>query len=84
MTARISARALLELLAGRLNGAAIQAVDHGDKNLFEYWLSQGTSISDITFEPRGYRDDHYVVIKFYKDSKASVLRLPRQLLDDKE
>jgi hypothetical protein len=82
VTARISARALLELLAGRMNEQHLKYWITGDKNLFEYWLSQGNAVSDIAFEPKGPdKDDDYVVLKFSQDPNAAPLNLPKQLLD---
>ncbi|HBO42346.1 MAG TPA: hypothetical protein DD670_00075, partial [Planctomycetaceae bacterium] len=49
VTARISARALLEMLAGRIDYEQFKHWVVGgdkDKNLFDHWLSQGQSISD--------------------------------------
>lgn len=87
LTAKISARALMELLAGRLSDKQFKdwiagAGGDKDKNLFELWLSQGRSISAVTFESMGPdRDDDYVIFEFERDPNASKLRLPDKLLD---
>jgi len=84
MTAKISARALLELLAGRMDGRSFNAWVAGEDNLFERWLAQGYSIADISFESQGtHKDDDYIVLKLEPDPNASALRLPHKLTDEK-
>ncbi|MGD0865493.1 MAG: hypothetical protein ABSA49_08050, partial [Rhizomicrobium sp.] len=79
---KISARALLEMLAGRMSEAEFKRWITGDHNPFEHWLSQGYSISEIEIEPQGSEaDDDYIVVKLAPDANASALRLPPQLLD---
>ncbi len=86
MTARVSARALLELLAGRLNYQQFQQFvvgDDGIKIAFENWLAEGNSISGVAFESNGAdQDDDYVVINFTRDANASCLRLPTKFSRD--
>ena len=56
-----------------------------EKNVFDRWLSQGKSISDVSFEPKGPDgDDDYIVISFDKDPNASSLTLPTSLRADAE
>ncbi|HVA13481.1 MAG TPA: hypothetical protein VNF99_09545 [Stellaceae bacterium] len=85
---KLSARALLELLAGRMANDDIKKWITGDHNPFEHWLAKGYAISDIELEAQGANeDDDYVVIKVAPDPNGSRLRLPPQLLSgqpDKE
>ncbi len=83
-TARLSTRALLELLAGRMNADDFKNWITRDDNQFERYLSHGMAISDMKFEPRGPdEDDDYVVISLAPDPNASALRLPEKLKGDK-
>jgi hypothetical protein len=82
-TAKISARALIELLAGRMNATQFKNWITGDRNQFEVWLSKGYAISDIRFESQGAdRDDDYVVLKMDIDPNASKLQIPDKLKSD--
>lgn len=82
VTAKLSARALLELLAGRMDAQAFKTwITREDRNIFEFWLAKGYSISAIEFESKGAEhDDDYVVIKFAQDPNASKLRLPYHMI----
>ncbi|MBV8979161.1 MAG: hypothetical protein JOZ13_17455 [Alphaproteobacteria bacterium] len=83
MTIRISARGVLELLAGCMNPSEIGTwLIRGD-NLFAQRLAQGYAISSIKLEPKGPDDDDdYVVITLAPDPNASPLRLPLTLRND--
>lgn len=84
-TAKISARALMELLAGRMDAAQFKNWITGDRNQFEFWLGRGYSISEISFESQeAEKDDDYIVLTMEPDPNASPLRLPHQLLDGED
>ena len=77
---RVSSRALIELLAGRItpemfaDAAGFQA---GGPNLFHHWLSRGKTLSEIALEPCGMdEDDDYVLLTFSDDPAARALELP--------
>tara|TARA_B100001989_G_C24546183_1_gene470938 strand:+ start:1354 stop:2658 length:1305 start_codon:yes stop_codon:yes gene_type:complete len=76
LTMKISARALQEYLAGTINQEQFERhISSGDKNLFQLWLLQGHTISDITFEKAGIdEDDDLVVFQFNKDPAATNLK----------
>jgi hypothetical protein len=83
MTISISARGLLELLAGRMKGPEITTWLARGENPFERKLAQGYAISKITFESKGLDDDDdCVTIELAPDPNASPLRLPPKLRDD--
>jgi hypothetical protein len=81
MTVSISARALLDLLAGRLTQEHFQhaiGMDdaRGRANLFKLCLDRGEVISAIRLEPGGIdEDDDRLVIEFSKDPSASALSI---------
>jgi hypothetical protein len=78
MTAKISARGLMELLAGRLDAKQFKGWVAGDH--FEHWLSQGYAITNVTFEPSGLdHDDDRVCIQLERDPSASPLQMPIKL-----
>ncbi len=84
-TARISARALMKLLAGRMSATQFKNWITGDRNQFDFWLGKGYSISDVSFESQGAdQDDDYIVLKMELDPNASPLRIPHQLMDDEK
>lgn len=72
---KISARALQQYLAGAITQEQFERqVSSGDKNLFQLWLMQGHTISDVGFEKAGVdEDDDLVVFHFRKDPAASPL-----------
>ena len=72
---KISARALQEYLAGAISQEKFERqILSGDKNLFQLWLMQGHTISDVGFEKAGVdEDDDLVVFSFQKDPAASLL-----------
>ncbi len=75
-TVRISARALLDLLAGRITHerfCELTGFDPGE-NLFGKLLARGNTISGMRIDPKGLdNDDDAIVFEFEPD--ASVLRL---------
>jgi hypothetical protein len=74
---RLSARALQELIAGRLSKEEFELCTTGKPNLFALQLAQGRTISSVRFEPKGTNeDDDYVVFEFSDDPAAAKLRLP--------
>ena len=82
---KVSARALLEMLAGRMDSEGFKLRISGERNPFAIKLAQGCSISEISLEAQGAeQDDYYVVFEFAPDPNASPLRLPHQLLEPEE
>ena len=78
MSARISARALQELLAGRISTEQFREWTTGKENPFEFQLAQGRTISSLRFEGQGNEeDDDYVVFEFKEDPAATRFRAPR-------
>jgi hypothetical protein len=75
---RVSARAVLEFLAGRLTRE--QFKDFAAADLFEQTLRQGLTISGVTLEPSGAdNDDDYLVFEFGSDPAAMPFREPEIL-----
>lgn len=84
-TVKVSARALLEYLAGRIDHTQLKNWVVGDDNPFERFLNRGLSISGVEIEAQGTeKDDDYIVIKMEPDPNASSLRLPAALLSEKK
>jgi hypothetical protein len=80
MTVRISARALQELMAGRLTAEEFQNWTAGRPNPFERQLALGWTISGVAFEPTNAdADDDYLTFTFKNDPAATALRLPSEL-----
>jgi hypothetical protein len=80
MTVKISARALQELMAGRLTAEEFENWTVGRPNPFERHLALGWTISNVSFEPRNANaDDDYLTFTFKNDPAAAALRLPDQL-----
>lgn len=77
---RISSRALMDLLAGRITAEQFRhevgAMPAGN-NLFKHWLDAGKTIQGLEFESCGLdEDDDHVVLTLADDPGASSLRLP--------
>lgn len=74
MTVRLSARALLDLLANRIDRSTFDRETGGltlKTNLFELALNRGQTIRDVTFESGGLdEDDDYLVITLDDDAGA--------------
>lgn len=77
---RLPARALLDLLAGRIDLETFRRETGGlatKTNLFQTWLDQGRTIQGATFEPGGLdEDDDYLVLTLADDPSARELRAP--------
>jgi len=84
MTAKISARALQELMAGRLTAKEFENWTVGRlPNPFERQLAVGRTISSISLEPKGLdADDDYLIFTFADDPAAAALRLPDELQNE--
>jgi hypothetical protein len=84
MTVRISARALQELMAGRLTAEGFENWTAGRPNPFERHLALGWTISSVSFEPKNASaDDDYLIFTFKDDPAATALRLPVELRTEK-
>ena len=80
MTVTISARALQELMAGRLTAEQFQDWTLGRFNPFEQNLAAGRMIASVSFEARSVEaDDDYLTFIFKDDPAAAPLRLPSQM-----
>lgn len=80
MTVRISARAVQELLAGRLTTEEFENWTLRRPNPFEQLLAHGQTISSVNFVPKDINaDDDYLVFTFKNDPAASALRMPNAL-----
>jgi hypothetical protein len=80
MTIRISARAVLDLLAGRISPEQFGYFTgmEGAKNLFQLSLNRGDIIKNVALEPRGIdEDDDNLVFTLSYDPSATELRLPK-------
>jgi hypothetical protein len=81
MTISISARALLDLLAGRITSDQFNHMvgmkeTPTQKNLFKHRLDQGDVISSVRIEPGGIdEDDDLLVIELARDPSAAPLTL---------
>lgn len=81
MTIKISARALLDLLAGRITTEQFQnftglADKLTQRNIFAHRLNQGDILSDIEIEPGGIdEDDDWLVVHFKQDPAAAPLKV---------
>jgi hypothetical protein len=82
VTARLSARALMDLIAGRITPEQFERSALGGKNLFELWLTKGYAIRDVTFESSGDdRDDDRIVFRLEPDPSSSPLKAPGTVQD---
>jgi hypothetical protein len=80
MTVRISARAMQELIAGRLSPETFRTRIFGGDNPVCWQLDAGRTISSARFEPQGNgEDDDYLVLEFSDDPAARGLQMPSQL-----
>ena len=81
MTIKVSARALLELLAGRITMEQFQHFTGltdkpTQKNIFAHRLSQGDTLSAIQIEPGGIdEDDDWLIVHFKHDPAAAPLKV---------
>lgn len=84
MTLRISARAVQELMAGRLSPDNFQRRVMGNDNQVRQQLDVGRTISSAHFEPQGTdEDDDYLVLEF-RDDPAKELQLPTRLKNNSD
>lgn len=84
MTVRISARALQELMAGRLTAEGFENWTVGRPNPFERYLALGWTISGVSFEPKhDHAEDDYLIFTFKNDPAAAALHLPVELRVEK-
>lgn len=78
MTVRLSARALMDLLANRIDRATFDRETGGlalKTNLFEVALNRGKTIRDVTFESGGLgEDDDYLVLTLDDDVGARTIQ----------
>lgn len=81
MTIRISARAFLDLMAGRITLEQFQsftglADEPTQRNIFAHRLNQGDVLSSVRIEPKGLdEDDDWLVIDLKQDPSAGPLKL---------
>ena len=81
MQITVSARGLLDFLAGRINEKQFRALvieDSDNANIFLHWLKLGYTISNVEMLPRqpDQEDDH-ILLHFSDDPAARLLRLPQ-------
>lgn len=80
MEVRISSRALMDLLAGRITADQFRrevGERPGEINFFKHWLDSGMTIQGLSYECGGLdEDDDHLVIKLGDDPSARSLRLP--------
>lgn len=80
VTVRLPARALLDLLAGRIDPETFRRETSGlatKSNLFKVWLDQGRTIQGAAFESGGLdEDDDHLVLTLADDAGARELRVP--------
>jgi hypothetical protein len=83
MHLRISARAVQELIAGRVSPEMFRTWTFGNDSLMRRELDAGRTISSVHFEPQGNgEDDDYLVFEFSDDPAARGLQMPTQLKGD--
>lgn len=85
MEVKVSARALLDLLAGRITAEQFRSrIDQrkGEVNAFQRWLDQGYTLAGIGVESGGVdKDDDFLVLSFSDDPAARPLRLQEKTGD---
>ena len=83
MRLRISARAVQELIAGRVSPEMFRNRIFGSNNPMSWELDAGRTISSVHFEPQGAgEDDDYLVFEFRDDPAARGLQMPTRLKAD--
>jgi hypothetical protein len=83
MDVRISARALQELIAGRISAEAFRNWTFGHNNPVSREIDAGRTISSVRLEPQGNgEDDDYLVFEFRDDPAARDLHMPTRLKGD--
>ena len=84
MTLKISARAVQELMAGRLSLEQFRNWTFGEENPVRRQIEAGRTISSVRFEPQGNdEEDDYLIFEFRDDPSARALQLPTELKGDK-
>jgi len=74
---RISARAVQELIAGKLSHEKFEQLTMSRDNEVRHALDAGMTITSASFEPKGDdEDDDYLVLEFRSDPAAQELQLP--------
>jgi len=82
---RISARAVQELIAGKLSHAAFEQMTMDRDNQVRRALEAGMTITSASFEAMGPdEDDDYLVLEFRNDAAARMLELPAKMKDEQE
>lgn len=77
---KISARAVQELIAGKLSHEKFQQWTMNKDNPVRRALDAGMTITSARFEPKGDdEDDDYLVLEFRDDPSAKALRMPEKL-----
>lgn len=88
MEIRFSARALMDLLAGRIDVDQFRYAlgeRQGEANLFRNWLDKGLTIQAASFETGGIdEDDDHLVFKLADDPAARRLALPAGSTSEKD
>lgn len=80
---KISARAVQELIAGKLSHEKFQHWTMNKDNQVCRALDAGMTITSAGFEPKGDdEDDDYLVLEFRDDPSARALRMPAALKED--
>jgi hypothetical protein len=81
---KISARAVQELIAGKLSHEKFQHWTMNKDNQVCRALDAGMTITSARFEPKGDdEDDDYLVLEFRDDPSARALRMPTMLKEQK-
>ncbi|MFZ0306473.1 MAG: hypothetical protein WAL75_27555 [Terracidiphilus sp.] len=84
MMLKISARAVQELIAGRLSHEKFQHWTMNKDNQVCRALDAGMTITSAGFESKGDdEDDDYLVLEFRDDPSAKALRMPETLKEYK-
>jgi hypothetical protein len=84
MTLKISARAVQELMAGRLSSEQFRNWTFGEDNPVRRQIEAGRTISSVRFETQGNNEeDDYLIFEFRDDPSARALQMPAELKGDK-
>ena len=81
---KISARAVQELIAGKLSHEKFQQWTMDRDNQVRRALDAGMTITSARFEPKGDdEDDDYLVLEFRDDPSARALQMPSMIMEQK-
>lgn len=84
LTLKISARAVQELMAGRLSPEQFRTWSFGEDDPMRRQIEAGRTISSVRFEPQGdSEEDDYLVFEFRDDPSARALQMPAALKERK-